>query len=49
MINFTHNKNKKLIAKRPLDMRMSNKKIIQTYKFKLPKTIDEVEKIIKNF
>ncbi len=49
MINFTHNKNKKLIAKRPLDMRMNNKKIIQTYKFKLPKTIDEVEKIIKNF
>ena len=49
MINYLSNRNKKIIAKRPFDMRMNSKKIIKKYKFKLPKTINEVNKIIKNF
>ena len=49
MISFVNKKNKKLIAKRPLDMRMNCKKIIVAYKMKLPKTRFEVNKIIKNY
>tara|TARA_B100000989_G_scaffold112589_1_gene82655 strand:+ start:5678 stop:6538 length:861 start_codon:yes stop_codon:yes gene_type:complete len=49
MINYHKKSNKKLIALRPLDMRLNCKKIMAKYKIKLPKTTFEVNKIIKNF
>ena len=49
LINYQGIRCKKMIALRPLDMRLNCKKIIKNYKIKLPKTIFEVNKIIKNF
>ena len=49
MINYNKKSSKKIIAMRPLDMRLNCKKIIAKYKIKLPKTTFEVNKIIKNF
>ena len=49
MTNYREKSNKKMIAFRPLDMRLNCKKIMTIYKIKLPKTTFEVNKIIKNF
>ena len=49
MTNYHKKVNKKIIALRPLDMRLDCKKIMANYKIKLPKTTFEVNKIIKNF
>ncbi len=49
LINYQEKSSKKLIALRPLDMRLNCKKIITKYKIKLPKTTFEVNKIIKGF
>ncbi len=49
LINYQGKSSKKIIALRPLDMRLNCKKIITKYKIKLPKTAFEVNKIIKNF
>ncbi len=48
LVNYQNSKNKKK-AKRPLDMRLNSSKIISKFKFKLPKTKFEVNKIIKNY
>lgn len=49
MENYSKKNSTKIIASRPLDMRLDCKKIMTKYKIKLPKTTFEVNKIIKNF